>query len=109
MFIEFDRLPIVVLLQLFVDLLMEHITNMFMTAVKLSTIDSKINNLMTENNIELPVEQPVKTRTKEDIENEIQELYEKMKTDKENRIQILENINQLEKELESIKVVEDNE
>lgn len=80
----------------YIDLLMEHITNMFKTAVKLNGVEEKVNNFITENNI--PIPEPIKVRTKEDVENEIQGLYEQIKTDKEHRIEILEKINKLEEE-----------
>lgn len=83
----------------YIDLLLEHITNMFKTAVKLSNVEEKVNNFIAENNIPIPESEPIKVRTRNDVEKEIQDAYNQLKTDKEHRVEILYTIDYLEDEL----------
>ncbi|WP_102400488.1 hypothetical protein [Haloimpatiens massiliensis] len=90
----------------FEDFLMnfiEHIQSLLEIKSKIFKTANKMDELFKNNGIDLKklkeLQMQEKENKKAEIKNEIEELYEKMKDDKEHRAEILEQINKLEEKL----------
>lgn len=107
---EFKKLYDVPSLQFiyYINAFIEHFKELITTALTINSIADKTISFVKEMGIEIPVEEVRVIKTKEEIENEIDILYGKLSTDKENRKAIQEQINALEKELEELET-ENNE
>lgn len=86
----------------YIDLLMEHIVEMYKTGQALVSLESKVQDFAKENNIIIPEPKIEIVKTKEEI---IEELYKEIENSIGDRVKIKElmnKINELEKEVESI-------
>lgn len=95
----------------FEDFLMnfiEHIQDIIFVKSKAINIENKFDKIIKESGIDLDkikkLQELEQQKAKEDIEKELQKLYENIKTDKENRGNILERIDILEKQLNEMSV-----